>query len=146
MVSDRDVAAALDYLAEVRLQWEPLMRALGFLFPSMGSFDAGVLQSRSRHRLVRIVQAQFQQLAFSKQFTDALVHDSAQMGDVAEGWLSQLVDLPRSLAAYVALVPPRWVCAPADAALGCVPAARVMVEYVRFRLTRRQSDPTGLPV
>ena len=46
----------------------------------------------------------------------------------------------------MALVPPRWVCAPADAALGCVPAARVMVEYVRFRLTRRQSDPTGLPV
>ena len=114
--------------------------------PFYGSFDEGVLKSRSRHRLVRIVQAQFQQLAFSKQLTDALVHDSAQMGDVAEGWLSQLVDLPRALAAYVALVPPRWVCAPADAALGCVPAARVMVEYVRFRLSRRQSHPTGLPV
>ena len=68
------------------------------------------------------------------------------MGDVAEGWLSQLVDLPQALAAYVTLVPPRWVFALEDAAIGCVPAARVMVEYVRFRLSRRQSDPTGLPV
>ena len=146
VVSDRDFAAALLYMAEVRERWEPLMGALGILFPTKEPYDEVGLAACSRHRLVRVVQAQFQQIAFTKQLTDALVHDSAQMGDAADAWLAPLADLPQALAAYVTLVPPRWVCAPKEAALGCVPAARVMVEYVRFRLSRRHADPTGLPV
>ncbi len=105
--SDHDVLAARHFLDTVRTDWQPVAEALHDLYPVLG-VDIAHLESPNSHRLMRLVQCQFQQLALTWQLFHVVIHDSALMGDHADAWLDGWIwpRLPHILAQWSRYSPP----------------------------------------
>ena len=93
-VSSGVALRCVSYLATERRVWEPLMLALRSMFPDIPPAQDQTIAALQPAALVRLVQAQYQQLALAAQIMRAITLEAPLLGMGAEPWLRVFVICP----------------------------------------------------